>query len=106
MGDCREIFGGARQLIGIEADMTHTTFDEQCPVIIQRLTETLSDGGASWKDVMRASFLLHHEESLDMLRACFREAVSAQIPSLDYTFVGSRQGKRLEIELTAKPGGR
>lgn len=87
-------------------DMTHETFDEQFPVIIQRLTDTLADGGASWTDVARASYLLHHEESLDMLRARFKQAVSAKIPSLDYTLVGSRQGKRLEIELTAKLPGR
>jgi len=98
----RLTLGGILFLSGV-TDMTHATFDEQFPVIIQRLTDTLSDGGASWKDVMRASFLLHHEESLAMLRARFRKAVSANIPSLDYTLVGLRQGKRLEIELTAKP---
>ena len=86
-------------------DMTHATFDEQFPVIIQRLTDTLADGGASWKDVARASYFLHRDESLDGLRDRFREAVTARIPSLDYTFVDTRQGKRLEIELTAKSAG-
>jgi hypothetical protein len=51
---------------------------------------------------VRASCFLHRDESLDMLRARFRQAVTARIPSLDYTFVDTRQGKRLEIELTAK----
>jgi enamine deaminase RidA (YjgF/YER057c/UK114 family) len=83
-------------------DMTHWTFDEQLPVIIKRLTDTLIDGGGSWDKVMRASFFLHHEEKLDHLRTSFAKAVTVQIPSLDYTFVGTRQGKRLEIELTAK----
>lgn len=87
-------------------DMTHASLDEQFPVIIKRLTDSLADGGASWKDVARASFFLHREESLDMLRARFRDAVGAKIPSLDYTFVDTRQGKRLEIELTAKIAGR
>ena len=96
----RLTWGGILFLSGV-TDMTHTTLDEQFPVIIQRLSATLADGGASWGDVVRASFFLHHEESLDMLRERFREAVSAQIPSLDYTLVDSRQGKRLEIELTA-----
>jgi hypothetical protein len=99
----RLTLGGILFLSGV-TDMTHATFDEQFPVIIQRLTDTLSNGGASWQDVKKASFLLHHEESLDMLRARFREAVNADIPELDYSFVGSRQGKRLEIEITAKPG--
>ena len=93
--------GGILFLSGM-TDITHATFDEQFPVIIQRMTDTLSDGGASWQDVKRASFLLHHEESLAMLRARFRAAVSADIPRLDYSFVGTRQGKRIEIELTAK----
>src|SRR4051812_13860927 len=99
----RMIHGGILFLSG-QTDMTHATFDEQFPVIIQRLTDTLATGGVTWNDVKKASFMLHHEESLDMLRARFREAVSADIPELDYSFVGTRQGKRLEIEITAKPG--
>jgi len=94
-------WGGILFLSGV-TDMTHATFDEQFPVVIKRLTDSLADGGAVWNDVMRASYFLHRDESLDMLRARFREAVGAPIPSLDYTFVDSRQGKRLEIELTAK----
>ena len=98
----RMTLGGILFLSGV-TDMTHATFDEQFPVIIQRITDTLSGGGATWQDVKKASFMLHHEESLDMLRARFRAAVSADIPELDYSFVGSRQGKRLEIEITAQP---
>jgi hypothetical protein len=74
-------------------------------VIIKRLTDSLADGGASWKNVARASYFLHRDESLDQLRARFRDAVDAQIAALDYTFVDSRQGKRLEIELTARIAG-
>ena len=94
-------WGGILFLSGV-TDMTHATFDEQFPVIIRRLTDSLADGGATWKDVVRASCFLHRDESLDMLRARFRQAVTARIPSLDYTFVDTRQGKRLEIELTAE----
>jgi enamine deaminase RidA (YjgF/YER057c/UK114 family) len=94
-------WGGLLFLSGV-TDMTHTTFDEQFPVIIKRLTDTLADGGGAWDKVTRASFFLHHEETLEHLRASFSKAVSARIPSLAYTFVGTRQGKRLEIELTAK----
>jgi enamine deaminase RidA (YjgF/YER057c/UK114 family) len=94
-------WGGLLFLSGV-TDMTHWTFDEQFPVIIKRLTDTLADGGGSWDKVQRATFLLHHEEKLDHLRESFTKVVSAKIPSLDYTFVGTRQGKRLEIELTAK----
>ena len=94
-------WGGLLFLSGV-TDMTHTMFDEQFPVIITRLTDTLSDGGGSWDKVARASFFLHHEETLDHLRKSFSKAVTPRIPTLDYTLVGTRQGKRLEIELTAK----
>ena len=94
-------WGGLLFLSGV-TDMTHTTFDEQFPVITKRLTDTLADGGGSWDKVQHATFLLHHEEKLDHLRASFAKAVGARIPELEYTFVGTRQGKRLEIELTAK----
>jgi hypothetical protein len=101
----RLALGGILFLSGV-TDTTHATFDGQFPAIIQRLTDTLSDGGASWQHVKRASFLLHHEESLAVLRERFQAAINAEIPSLDYTFVGSRQGKRLEVELTAQLGSR
>lgn len=94
-------WGGILFLSGV-TDMTNPTFDGQFPVIIQRITDTLAGGGAGWSDVAKASFLLHHEESLPMLRERFAAAVPVAIPQLDYTFVGSRQGKRLEIEVTAK----
>jgi enamine deaminase RidA (YjgF/YER057c/UK114 family) len=94
-------WGGLLFLSGV-TDMTHTTFDEQFPVIIKRLTDTLANGRGSWEKVHRASFFLHHEERLDYLKARFRETVPVRIPSTDYTFVGTRQGKRLEVELTAK----
>jgi enamine deaminase RidA (YjgF/YER057c/UK114 family) len=97
-------WGGLLFLSGV-TDMTNSTFDEQFPVIIQRLTDSLADGGATWKNVARASYFLHRDESLDQLRARFRDAVDAQIAALDYTFVDSRQGKRLEIELTARIAG-
>jgi hypothetical protein len=44
----------------------------------------------------------HSDEKIDDLRGRFAEAVSAPIRDLEYTFVDTRQGKRLEIELTAK----
>jgi hypothetical protein len=94
-------WGGLLFLSGV-TDMTTATFDTQFPIIIKRLTDTLADGGGTWDKVRCASYFLHHEESLDHLRASFAKAVSAAIPSVDYTLVDTRQGKRLEIELTAK----
>ena len=93
-------YGGLLFLSGV-TDMTHPTFDEQFPTIIERITGSLADGGATWKDVKRASFLLHHEESLTKLRERFSASIKTPIPNMDYSFVGTRQGKRLEVEVTA-----
>jgi enamine deaminase RidA (YjgF/YER057c/UK114 family) len=82
--------------------MTHETLDEQFPVIIERLSANLADAGASWEKVERASFFLHNEEKLDDLRERFAKTVRVRVPDVEYTFVDTRQGKRLEIELTAK----
>jgi enamine deaminase RidA (YjgF/YER057c/UK114 family) len=94
-------WGGLLHLSGV-TDMTTTTLDQQFPIIIKRLTDSLADGGASWKDVARMSCFLHRDESLRELRERFSSAVDARISSVDYTFVDSRQGKRLEVELTAR----
>ena len=82
-------------------DMTHPTLDQQFPVIIERLTDTLADAGVSWPHVARASFFLHRDESWHELQERLAKAVDLRRASLDYTFVDTRQGKRLEIELTA-----
>jgi hypothetical protein len=94
-------WGGIVFMSGV-TDMTHPTLDEQFPVIIRRLSDTLSDAGVSWAKVVRASFMLHHEETVDKLQGLLRAAVAAPIPCLDYTFVDTRQGKRVEVELTAR----
>jgi enamine deaminase RidA (YjgF/YER057c/UK114 family) len=82
-------------------DMTHPTLDEQLPVIIGNLTGTLQDAGVSWERVERASFFLHRDESIPKLRAYLDRAVDLRRAAKDFTFVDTRQGKRLEIELTA-----
>jgi enamine deaminase RidA (YjgF/YER057c/UK114 family) len=94
-------WGGIVFVSGV-TDMTHETLDEQFPVIIERLSANLADAGASWEKVERASFFLHNEEKLDDLRERFARTVRAPVPHVEYTFVDTRQGKRLEIELTAK----
>ncbi len=43
-------------------DMTTPTLDEQYPIIIGRLTDTLRDAGVRWEQVQRASFFLHRDE--------------------------------------------
>ena len=94
-------WGGIVFLSGV-TDMTHATLDGQFPVIIGRLSDSLADANVSWDKVARASFFLHHDETLKDLRERFAKAVGVRIPAMDYTFVDTRQGKRVEIELTAR----
>jgi hypothetical protein len=82
-------------------DMTTPTLDEQYPIIIGRLTDTLRDAGVSWEQVQRASFFLHRDESIPELRYRLASTVDLRRAEQDFTFVDTRQGKRLEIELTA-----
>ena len=82
-------------------NMTTPTLDEQYPIIIGRLTDTLRDAGVSWEQVQRASFFLHREESIPELRQRLTKTVDLRQAEQDFTFVNTRQGKRLEIELTA-----
>jgi enamine deaminase RidA (YjgF/YER057c/UK114 family) len=96
-------WGGIVFMSGV-TDMTPLTLAEQVPVIVKRLSDTLAAAGASWDKVVRASFMLHHEEPAEQLHSLFSTAVAAAIPCRDTTFVDTRQGKRVEIELTAKLG--
>jgi enamine deaminase RidA (YjgF/YER057c/UK114 family) len=82
-------------------DMTTTTLDEQYPIVIGRLTDTLRDAGVSWERVERASFFLHRDESIPELRERLARTVDLRRAEQDFTLVDTRQGKRLEIELTA-----
>lgn len=81
-------------------DMTNPSLDKQFPVIVGRLTDTLADAGVCWQQISRASFFLHRDESLFDLQQRVAKVMDLQRASLDYTFVDTRQGKRLEIELT------
>jgi len=83
-------------------DMTHATLDAQFPTIMSRTAVSLQDAGVGWQDVVKVSFLLHHDENVAVLRERFRAAVPHVIAALDWSFVGSRQGKRLEVEVTAR----
>ncbi len=78
------------------------TFEAQLTTIVGRIGETLAHAGLDWTRVARASFFLHHTEQLDDLRRRFAELVTVRIPHTDYTTVDTRQGKLVEIEITAE----
>ena len=83
-------------------DMAHATLEMQLPTILARINASLRDADADWKDVVKVSFLLHEDENLDVVRDWFREAVPGVVAALSWTYVGSRQGKRIELEVTAR----
>jgi enamine deaminase RidA (YjgF/YER057c/UK114 family) len=78
------------------------TFDEQLPVIVGRIGDTLAMAGSSWRQVVRASFFLHESQRMDHLRAAFRQLVPDAVAGCEYAWVDTRQGKLIEIEVTAE----
>lgn len=82
------------------------TFEAQLPVIIGRITDSLADAGLTWRDVARASFFLHNSLDFTQLRRSFAALVEAplsvHIPLTEYASVDTRQGKLVEIEITAE----
>jgi enamine deaminase RidA (YjgF/YER057c/UK114 family) len=79
------------------------TIEDQLANILPRISGSLSDAGSSWEKVAKVSFYLHRNESLDRLRAIFKETVKADIPQTECAFVDgySNPGKLIEIEVTA-----
>jgi enamine deaminase RidA (YjgF/YER057c/UK114 family) len=78
------------------------TFDEQLPVVVSRIGDTLALAGSSWKRVVRASFFLHVSQSMAHLRTSFHGLVSHAVAGCEYSWVDTRQGKLIEIEVTAE----
>ncbi len=76
-------------------------FDEQLQTIVGRITNTLSEARLDWSHVERASFFLHRSLSFDTLRRRFSELVPVPVPFMEYAQVDTRQGKLVEIEITA-----
>lgn len=83
-------------------DMTHATIEEQFPTILSRIAVSLADTGVGWKDVVKVSCLLHHDEAIDVVRGWFRQRVPELPVEPSWAIVGSRQGKRIEVEVTAR----
>jgi len=79
------------------------TIEDQLANILPRISGSLSDAGSSWERVAKVSFYLHRNESLDRLRAIFKETVKAEISQTECALVDgySNPGKLIEIEVTA-----
>jgi enamine deaminase RidA (YjgF/YER057c/UK114 family) len=79
------------------------TIEDQMANILPRISGSLADAGSSWEKAAKVSFYLHRSQSLEKLRALFREAVKADVPQTECAFVDgySNPGKLIEIEVTA-----
>ena len=94
-------WGGIVFLSGV-TDMTHMTLDEQFPVIIGRLSNrspTPTCRGTRWR--ARHSSCIATKRCRTCASASPRRSVREFLRS-STRLLNSRQGKRLEIELTAK----
>jgi len=78
------------------------TFEQQLPVIAGRIGDTLAMAGSSWQRVVRASFFLHESQRMEHLRQSFRQLVPHPVSGCEYAWVDTRQGKLIEIEVTAE----
>ncbi len=87
-------------LSGVTVVLPH--FDAQLQTIVGRIEETLKLAGLNWTNVARASFFLHRSCSMSTLRQRFAELVPMSLPLADYCVVDTRQGKLVEIEITAE----
>lgn len=79
------------------------TIEDQMANILPRISTSLADAGSSWENAAKVSFYLHRSQSLEKLRALFREAINVDVPQMEYAFVDgySNPGKLIEIEVTA-----
>ncbi len=80
------------------------TLAGQVNAVVPRLSASLEDTGTSWDKAVKISFFLHRSENLDTLKKLFKAMVQVDTPHMEYAFVDgySREGKFIEIEVTAK----
>ena len=78
------------------------TFEEQLPAVVGRIGDTLALAGSCWQRVVRASFFLHVSQRMEHLRESFRRLVPHAVAGCEYAWVDTRQGKLIEIEVTAE----
>lgn len=93
-------WGGIVFLSG-QTDTSVPTLDGQFPVIFRKLGDSLSDAGVSWENVVLASFFLNRDDTVYAMRNLFQGAIGGRMPATAYIPVDYRQGRRVEIELTA-----
>jgi enamine deaminase RidA (YjgF/YER057c/UK114 family) len=80
------------------------TLQEQCAEILPRAGARLQENGCDWKNVVRVSFFLHQDETVDALFAAVAAAAPVPLDHAEVEFVEgySRPNKLVEIEITAR----
>lgn len=94
-------YGPLVYLSGVTSELL--TLPEQASDILSSIGESLADAGSCWDQVVKVSFYLQRDESLDEMQNVFGGAVTAPNAELEYAFVDAYAGpgRRVEIEVTA-----
>jgi enamine deaminase RidA (YjgF/YER057c/UK114 family) len=95
------IYDSVVVLSGVTAVLA--ALDEQLDNILPRIEDSLKNAGSSWDRVMKVSFFLHRSQRVETLKELFSNRVTAEIPTMEYSFVDgySSEGKLCEVEVTA-----
>ncbi len=81
-----------------------SNLDNQLVQILSEIEVSLADGGASWDNVIAASFYLHRSQKMKLLKDLLKKERKAGLAQMELCFVDgfASEGRVLEVEVTAK----
>ncbi len=81
-----------------------SNLDNQLVQILSEIEVSLADGGASWDNVIAASFYLHRSQKVKLLKDLLEKERKAGLAQMELCFVDgfASEGRLLEVEVTAK----
>jgi enamine deaminase RidA (YjgF/YER057c/UK114 family) len=81
-----------------------SNLDNQLVQILSEIEVSLADGGASWDNVIAASFYLHRSQKMKLLKDLLKKERKAGLAQMELCFVDgfASEGRLLEVEVTAK----
>lgn len=77
------------------------TLKAQVDDILPRIEASLTHAGTDWAGVIRATAILHREESIEELRRILAPSIGPDVLTIGFADGYSLPGKRLEVEVTA-----
>ncbi len=81
-----------------------SNLDNQLVQILSEIEVSLADGGASWDNVIAASFYLHRSQKVKLLKDLLEKERKAGLAQMELCFVDgfASEERLLEVEVTAK----